>query len=268
MSIFDYDDYKKWVRDSISNMPKDGRGQLKKIADHLGTSPTIVTQVFGGNRELTPEQALLLADFFALSKIETRFLILLVHFSRAGTYRYRQNLKEEIDEMRIKSREISNRVKQNYSLNEEAKSVFYSNWYFLAIWSLTAIEGFNNLDKISTRLGLNKKKAREAIDFLLKYSLIIEDDKQNLQIGPTLIHLESGSPQIPRHHQNWRLQAFTKYENPKNDNASYTAAVTLSTEDVKVIRENLLKFISENVNIIKNSSSEKLYCLCLDWFEV
>ena len=123
MILFGYDDYKKWVREALQAMPKGGRGQLKKIADYLGTSPTIVTQVFGGDRELTPEQALLLADFFALSKIETRFLILLVNFARAGTQRYRQSLKEEIEETRVHAREISNRVKKNFILTDEVKSV-------------------------------------------------------------------------------------------------------------------------------------------------
>lgn len=268
MTIFDYDDYKEWVRGTIGAMSKGGRGQLKRIADHLNTSPTIVTQVFNGDRELTPEQGLLLADFFALSKMETRFLILLVNFSRAASHRYSQSLKEEIEELRLSSREISSRVRQSNKLSEEVKSIFYSNWYYLAVWSLTAVEGFNNLETITTRLGLNKKKAREAIEFLLKHSFIIEDEGQNLRVGPTMIHLDSTSSQIPRHHQNWRIKAFAKYENPKIDDIFYTAAVTLSEKDVQRVRENVLQFISQNVEIIKDSASEKLCCLCLDWFEV
>jgi len=268
MLLFEYDDYKQWVRDRLNAMPRAGRGQLKKIADHLGTSPTIVTQVFGGDRQLTPEQAVMLSDFFALSKIETRFLILLVNYGRAGTHRYRQNLKEEMEESRLKAKEISNRVKQNFALTDEVKSVLYSNWYYLAIWSLTAIEDFSGLESVATRLGVSKKKTREALDFLLRYSLVIEDQEGRFKVGPTLVHLESGSPQIPRHHQNWRLQAFRHYENPGADDAFYTAPVTLSAADVHKVRENLLKFIAECVNTIKDSPSEKLYCLCVDWFEI
>ncbi len=53
---------------------------------------------------------------------------------------------------------------------------------------------------------MTKKKVREAIDFLPKYSLIIEDEFGKLKIGPTLIHLDSSSSQIPRSHQNWLNQ--------------------------------------------------------------
>lgn len=268
MSLFDFEDYKKWVHTRIAALPKGGRGQLKKIADHLGASPTIVTQVFNGSRDLTPEQALLLGEYFGLSKIETRYFVMLVNYSRAGSHRYRQSLKEEIEEMRVRAREISTRVKQNFELTDEAKSVLYSNWYFLAIWSLTAIPGHHDVETISDRLGLSKQKTRDAIDFLLKYALIIEDKDGRLQAGPTLVHLESQSPQIPRHHQNWRLQAFAHYENPGTEDVAYTAAVTLSANDVHKLRERFLQVIAESVSLIKDSPSEKLYCFCLDWFEV
>lgn len=267
MSIFEFEDYKKWTNSTIEGMAKGGRGQYRRIADFLNTSPTIVTQVFKGDRELTAEQSVLLAEYFALSKIESRFLILLVNFSRAASQRYRQILKEEIEELREKSREIKNRVQQNIALTEEVKSVLYSNWYYLAIWSLTAIKEFDNLEAIIDRLKLNRKKAREALDFLIKYSFVLDEDG-HLKVGPTLIHLESQSAHIPRQHQNWRLQAFRRYENQTATDVSYTAPVTLSENDAEILRERVRKFISESVNLIKDSPSEKLYCLCLDWFEV
>ncbi len=268
MNLFEFEDYKKWVNTRIQGLPKAGRGQYKRIAEHLSVNATIVTQVFNGERDLTPEQAVLLADYFALSKIETRFLLLLVNFSRAGSHLYRKNLSEEILELREQAREIKNRVQQDHFLTDEAKSILYSNWYYLAIWSLTAIPDFQNLDAIIERLKINKKKAREAIEFLKKYALVIEDENGRLKNGPTLVHLESTSPQIPRHHQSWRLQAFRHYENPQATDAFYSAPVTLSEKDANLIRENLLKFISSSVDTIKDSPSEKLYCLCLDWFEV
>ncbi len=268
MNIFDHIDYKKWVHQKLKTLPKEGRGQLRKIANYVNTSPTIVTQVFNGDRELTPEQAVLLGDFFALSKLEARFLILLVNYSRAGTHLYKAKLKEEIEELREQSKEIKNRVRQDAALTEEAKSVLYSNWYYLAIWSLTAIKEFDSIDAIVERLNLNKKKAREALDFLLKHGLVKESENKKLSVGPTLVHLEAGASQIPRHHQNWRLQAFNRYENIRSTDAFYTAPVTLSQKDAERLREKVIQFISEGVDLIKDSPSEKLYCLCVDWFEV
>lgn len=266
MTIFSYDDYKKWFNDLITAMPKKGRGQLTSIAKHLNTSPVIVTQVFKGNRDLTPEQALLLSDFLGLTKIEKQFLILLVNYSRAGSYHYKKMLSEEMLLLKEKGLEIKSHLHQEKELTAEAKSILYSNWYYLAIWSLIAIPEFNNIQIISERLKLSRNKIQEAINFLLKYQLIIEENER-LKIGPKLIHLESTSPHIPRHHQNWRLQAFTHYDRMKNESLSYTAPVTLSKADALAIKEKLIKFISESVNTIQDSPSESAYCLCIDWFE-
>lgn len=267
MTIFDTKDYKKWVNFWVSKRPQGGRGQFTRIAEALNTSPTIVTQVFKGDRDLTADQAVLLADFMGLSKSERQFFILLINYSRAASHRYKKILEEEIEELRLRSNEIKTRVQQTHELTSEAKAILYSNWYYLAIWSLTAISKFNTVDTISEKLNLSRRKIIDALEFLKKYSLVIEKNG-NLQVGPTLIHLESESPQIARHHQNWRLQAFRKYEVSSANDAFYTAPVTLSKVDALVVRQKVLQFISDTVSIIKDSPSEELYCLCIDWFEI
>lgn len=268
MTIFEFEDYKKWVREVLRSMPKEGRGQLKRIADAISASPTIVTQVFNGDRELTPEQAIQLSAFFGLSKPESKYLLTLVNYARAGSHLYRTTLKQEIEELRIQSRELSNRVSQNFTLSEEAKSTFYANWYYTAVWSLTAIEGFSNAEKIAERLSLPIRRVREALEFLQKYGFVVKKGKNGFTVGPSLLHLESGSPHIPRHHQNWRLQAFRHYESPGPEDAFYTAPVTLSAVDAKEIRRRVLEFVATTVDKIKDSPSERLYCLNIDWFEI
>ena len=265
--IFKYTDYKKWVVERIESMPKAGRGQYMRIVEHLGTSSAIVTQIFKGSRDLTAEQAVLLSDYFGLSKIERQYFLLLVNYSRAGSHNYKKILEEEIFEFQKKAKEIKNRVPQNQELNEEAKAILYSNWYYLAIWSLTAIPSFDNLDLITERLKIPRSKANQALEFLIKQGLILEVNGK-LQIGPTLIHLESTSPNIPRHHQSWRNRAFLKYEEFGGDDVAYTAPITLSKKDAIEIRERVLKFISETLSLVRDSQSEELFCLCMDWYRV
>lgn len=268
MTIFSYDDYKKWVNDLIASLPNRGRGQSMRIAEHLNTSPTIVTQVFRGDRDLTPEQAVLLCEYFALSKIESKYLILLVNLSRAGSHRYKALLREELEDLRQQARHINNRVAKDIELTDEAKSILYSNWFYLAAWSLVAIGGFDSAPAIADRLGISVKKAAEALEFLKRFGLVKDDEKGRLSVGPTLIHLDADSPHIARHHQNWRLRAFRKYDSPGENDAFYTAPVTLSSKDAKLVRERVLQFIAETVKTIAPSPSEELFCLCLDWFGV
>jgi uncharacterized protein (TIGR02147 family) len=265
--VFDYRDYKKWVNDRIAAMPKGGRGQYMRIVESLGTSSAIVTQIFKGDRDLTAEQAVLLSDHFGLSKVERQYFLLLVNYSRAGSHRYKKILEEEITEFQIRAREIKSRVPQDKELTEEAKAILYSNWYYLAIWSLTAIPGFETIDVITERLQISRTKANQALEFLEKHGLV-KSTNGKLSIGATLIHLESASPNIPRHHQNWRGRAFLKYENLGTNDVAYTAPITLSKKDAEVMRERVLTFVSDTLKLVKDSPSEELHCLCLDWFRV
>jgi uncharacterized protein (TIGR02147 family) len=267
MTIFEATDYKSWVNWTISKQAKGGRGQFARMAQFLRTSSAIITQVFKGDRDLTPDQAVLLAEFLGLTKLERQCLILLVNHSRAASVRYQKVLEDELAELRQNVRELKHRVRQTHELTAEAKATLYSNWYYLAIWSLCAIDEFSNIDSIVERLKIPRSKASAAIEFLTAYGLIILQEGR-FKVGPTLIHLESNSPHLPRHHQNWRSKAFQKYDTSSESDVSYTAPVTLSESDAEKVREMVLQFISKAVDVIKDSPSEKLYCLCMDWFEV
>jgi plasmid maintenance system antidote protein VapI len=267
MDLFQYDSYKKWVTHRIESLPNKGRGQYRRLAERLRTNSTIIHQIFKGDRDLTPEQALLLAEYFGLTQAEQKFFLLLVNYSRAASAKYQGVLKEEIQEARKASQEIKNRVAQDFRLTDEAKAVVYSNWYYLAIWSLVAIQGFQTAEPIAARLSLPREIVQNAVEKLIKHGLLVVIHGV-LAIGPALLHLEASSPHISRHHQNWRLQAFRRYENPPAKDLFYTAPITLSEQTAEKIRQNILKMIGDMTTAVKDSPSEKLYCLCLDWFEL
>lgn len=58
------------------------------------------------------------------------------------------------------------------------------------------------------------------------------------------------------------------YEDLGPGDAIYTAPITLSKKDAAEMRERVLKFISETLQLVKDSPSEELFCLCVDWFRV
>jgi hypothetical protein len=44
--------------------------------------------------------------------------------------------------------------------------------------------------------------------------------------------------------------------------------MVLSLKDIEVVREKLVKIIKETTEIARESSSEELFCLNVDWFKV
>lgn len=267
MSVFEYDDYKKFIIELLLDMPRKGYGQFRKIADHLGVNSVVITQIFKGDRELSTEHAWELAQYLGLSELETRYFILLVSSARSGTVRLKQHYTRELAELRARARDLKNRVPQDTQLSEEARAMFYSNWYYSAIRLVSSIDGYQNVDAIADYLGLPRGVVKQASDFLLKQGLMVES-RGALKMGPRLTHLESTSPLISRHHANWRLRSMQRSGTPLGaDELSYTSPMALSFETRRQVRDEVVKLIESILKRVKSDESECVACLNIDWFD-
>ena len=83
---------KLFLREKIKHFPRGGRGQLKKLSEHLNVNSVVISQIFKGDRELTSEQGFEVSDFLALSSIEHEYFLLLIQYGRSGTHRYKKHL--------------------------------------------------------------------------------------------------------------------------------------------------------------------------------
>lgn len=264
--IYDYDNYKKYVNDFISESPKRGRGIYSKIATHLNINTVVVSQIFKGTRDLTAEQALSLSQFFEMNYLEKEYFLYLVQIERAGNYELKNYFREKLAAIKIEASRIKNIV-NNQELPEEAKFQFYSKWYYSAIRLSTLLPGCTNSQDIAKHLRLPFAQTQEVVDFLLKYGLL-KQEKNQLKIGPQRTHLSEDSPYVSRHHLNWRLKGIENMEHLKHSEIFYTSPMTISQETMETIKVMILKFISEMSTHVKDAKDEKLVCLNIDFFDV
>jgi hypothetical protein len=66
--------------------------------------------------------------------------------------------------------------------------------------------------------------------------------------------------------QYWRLKGFQKMESTDKENLFFTCPIVCSKKSVELLRKKTLKFIEEVLAEIKDSPSEELVCLNIDWF--
>lgn len=85
MRVYDFDDYKDFVRERIQSMPKRGHGQYLKISQFLNIHSTMVSQIFKGSAQMTPEHSLKFCEYLGLNEMETDYFLILVQRERAGT---------------------------------------------------------------------------------------------------------------------------------------------------------------------------------------
>ncbi|MES2856084.1 MAG: TIGR02147 family protein [Bdellovibrionota bacterium] len=265
--VFEYFDYRKYLKDHIDSLPKGGRGQLTQIAKHLNTSSVLVSYVFNGTRDFSSEQAIEVAEYLGLLELESDYFCLLVQLSRAGSAKLENKIKRQLAKVRVEAQHLKSRVVQDLELTEEARARFYSNWYYSGIRLASSIEGLNTVDALSNHFKLPRPRVREVLEFLVQYGLCTEKNGE-YTMGGRRTHLESTSPLISRHHANWRIKAFENFEDLAPEEIFYTGPMAVSKEAMAEVRKDIANLIDRMVKTVGDSKSEELACLNIDFFKV
>lgn len=266
MNLFEYDDYRRYVRDRISSLPSGGRGQYRKIALALQVNSTLVSQIFRGDKHLTLEQAARLTEHLELSELEAEFFVALVEHERAGNPSLRKLVDRRIAALRKRAASLAERLPQDRTLSDTEKARFYSSWAYSAVRLSTSVPGVDHVDAIATYLNLPRRKVAFIVEFLLTHGLCVRGDGGGLEMGPQRIHVGADSPFVVQHHRNWRNKAIERMDLVTERELCFTAPVSISVEDFAQVRGRLMAFINETVDFIAKSPAETLATLNIDWF--
>jgi uncharacterized protein (TIGR02147 family) len=266
MSIFEFSEYRVFIKDSFQKMPRKGRGKSLELAAHLGTHATIVSQVLSGVRDFSEEQALEVCEFLQLSPIESDYFSLLVRHSVAGTAKLKAKLKSDLQKLKQTAKAISTRVSTERSLSDTERSVFYSSWIYAAarLYCSTKKEG-RTLEEVAERFSISRQKAAEIIEFLERSGLCVRDD-DTYAMGPQSTFVPQGSPYLLRHHTNWRLKAVQAAEVLSEEELMFTGVLSVSRADFILLREKMAGFIKEFSELVKGSPAEDVGCFNMDFF--
>jgi uncharacterized protein (TIGR02147 family) len=266
-SIFDFNDYKDFLREWLKSLPGRGRGKRTELASAMNCKLAYVSQILNGDAQLSLEQAEILARYWGFSKDETEFLFLLVQLGRAGTENLRRFFLTHVEQTRAKRAVLKERFGVAEGMSELDRARYYSAWYFTAAHFLLTIPHFRSRAEISRRLDLEPQKVAEILDFLVKAGLAIQEGDRFLPTKMT-IHLGNDSPEIIKHHANWRTRAIIASESETAADLHYSSVMSLSKSDAKKIRELIVQQIEQVREKVLPSPEEELYSFCLDWFTV
>jgi uncharacterized protein (TIGR02147 family) len=265
--IFDFDDYKPFIVALIETFPNEGRGVRRKLAEACGCQVAYVSHVLAGDKNFSLEQAEAAARFFCLREDETEFFLLLTERARAGTVELRRYLDRQLSHRRLDYQEIKKRIRIHESISPADQAMYYSSWHYQAVHSAMTIPGLGSADAIAQRIGLDSERANEIILFLLSKGLV-KETKHGYQPSEKQIHLPRTSPLIGKLHANWRVRTLSSLDRNKSEDYHYSGLVTLSQQDMLVVREILTRSLAEAIEVIKPSKEEKLCLLAMDFFEI
>lgn len=269
MNVFEYDNCRDFLTDYIGNLPKRGRGFPRKLASAIEVSPVVISQVLNGSRLFTTEQGFATAEFLNLEPLEKDYFIALINQERAGTKKLSQYYNEQAKTALRKHSEIQNRIKDSKELDDNAKAIYYSEWYYSAIRLLVCNPEVNTAADIAKTLPLPLQRIRDTLQFLEEYQLITKTKNGYNWLG-TSTHIPASSPLVSRHHQNWRMKATNNLFRDINqtEEVFFTAPMIIDKQSATKLREKILNFISSNQKLLRDAPSKNLFCLNIDFFEI
>lgn len=267
MTVFDYTDYKKFTNDFIKLRAHNGRGQYLKLSKVLSVHTTMISHIFKGDKDLTPEHAVKVCSFLGLNELEREYFMTLVQRARAGSSELRTFYNKQIDGLMERSKKVGERLQTKHKLSESDKAMFYSSWFYSAIRILTSIPAYQSKDKILNIINLPNETTSNAIEFLLKTGLCVMDGEK-LKNGPAHTHVDQNSPLVYKHHLNWRLKAFERHERLLPEELMFTAPLSIGQKDIEKVRSKILNFIQEVKAIVDETDPDKMCCLNIDWFKI
>lgn len=265
-SLFEAENYKHYLHSKVGK-PGQRRGIKSAMARALNCQPTYITSVLYGAANLSPEQAEALNPFFAHTKDESQFFILLVMRDRAGTHTLKMHFQEQLDQILTTRLVLTKRLGQHNPLGEQSRGQFYSSWHYLAAQIALTIPTYQSHEKLSQALDLPPTLVAEVLQFLVEVNLIEKSGSKFLPLS-TQIRIGNDSHHIRKHHTNWRIKAMESLDREGINDLHYSGVVSLSESDVVRIKDTLLTQLKENLNLIRESKEEKLYVLNIDFFNL
>lgn len=268
INLFEFDDYRSYLRGFIATLPNHGRGELSKLARLLRVNNTLISQVLAGSREFSLEQGHEIAKYLALTELEMDYFSLLIQISRSGSEEHKLYLHKKKLRLRHEALKLVKRVEHQHQLSEASRAIFYSSWLYSAVHLFTSMykEGVS-ASQISHQFHLTSGRTQEIIGFLAQNGLIKENNsKWCISIQSTFI--EQGSVHLVHHHRNWRMKASEFAENLADSDLMITAQVSVSRQDFEKIREEMVQFIKKISIQVIDSPPENLVSLNLDWVKI
>ncbi len=266
LNLFDFSDYRDYLSAWLRAAKSSKSFNLSRLADIAGVHATFLSHILKGNKHLSLEQAALISDFLQHTKLEQDYFMILINLDRAGTKRLREYWLEKKSNLETEKNKLGRRFDRHRELTTDQRAEFYSSWIYAAVWAATAINDRQTLTQLATRFSISRGRAEEVLGFLVGTGLCAEKHGY-YSMGEVHIHVPNESPFVVKHHLNWRMKAVQKMDTREPSELFFTSPMSLSVDDFAKIRERLNKLVKEAVDIAKNSNSQEVVCLNIDFFK-
>jgi uncharacterized protein (TIGR02147 family) len=251
ITIFEYADYKIYLKDYYSLQKKNNRRfSYRFFAAKAGVAPSLLKDIIAGRRNLTIPVMRKYARAMALNRKETEYFSVLVNFVNSKT---NKDKNEYFNQM------IAARRNLVLKFLNEAQYEFYSNWYHSAVREIVTLPDFREdpewiAKKLKPRI--SPAKARNSLMLLEKLKLIKRDKSGKLKQCDAIISSEYEMQSMILKNFNNELislagEAQERFVREDREIGSLTLGLSLKTfqrikQRVRIFKEEILNMVFED----------------------
>jgi uncharacterized protein (TIGR02147 family) len=265
--VFDFKDYRTYLGYILESEGGQRSGLRSQLSKAMGCQLSYFSQVLSNKANLNAEQIERLCNYLGLTKDESLYLLTTLLRDRAGTEPLRKIYNDQLDDLLQARLVIEKRLGSTKNLKEKDKLIYYSSWHYAAIHIAVTVPELQTPESISEYFKLPLSKTNEVLSFLETAGLITRNGTR-FEPGQSYMRLGNNNPHILKHHTNWRLQAVDALEREQSSDLHYSAVISLSRKDALELKDKLLKQLRENLEKVKASSEEEVYCYTIDLFKL
>jgi uncharacterized protein (TIGR02147 family) len=262
-SPFLFDSYKEVMKERLRG--SGNRGLLSRAAEELNCQRSFLSRVMNSKVNLTPALAYKLAVFLKFAVKEREYFQLLVEKERAADPAYRRHIETRLRDMKREHESLSERS-QRPVVSSVHDLTYFSSWLWTAIHFFTSIPDFQTRESIARRIGVPSRLVQQYLEGLEAWGFVKREGDRWIYVGGEF-HVSKDSPLVVLHHQNWRQRAVMDSQLRDEQSLHLTNVHTIAAKDIPVLRELMLKFISDSNDLLRKSSEEEVVVVLCDFFK-
>lgn len=240
-NIFTYSDYRKLLADfhQLKNQEMKGKFSFRSFSKSAGfAAPNYIQQIIAGEKNLAHCASYKVAQAMKLSKKGREFFTTLVDFNQAREDKEKTHHFEKL----LSFKDYTEAQKISIDQYE-----YFSQWYYVAIRELVALEGFRDDPKwIAKKLQPNipSVKAEEALRLLQQLQLIKKNPDGNWSISHP--HITTGrevlSMGVKKFHQQMIKCGFEALNQAAELRDISSLTMSLNAEEFQEVKQRIVRF--------------------------
>lgn len=239
MIVFDYFDYRKFLRDFYDEHKKENPFfSYRYMGRRVDLDPGYLVKVLQGKCHIAQETITKIAVLCKLSEKEAEYFETLVYFGKAKSEKQIKLYFEKL----ISFKGVKTKTIAPYQYE------YYQKWYHSAIRSLIGFYEFNEDYKVLAQKlspSISVKEAKDSVKLLEKLNFIIKDENGIYRLTDTLITTGDewrsiAVRQFQRQTIQLALESLERHEKEQRDISTVTIAV--SQRDLEEIKDRIKQF--------------------------